>query len=393
MGTETLQALSDFSKILLPSLATAASMSGAITSASAKYAATALFMDVLITASIKIVMPLIYAYLAAVLADAAAGGEMLRACAKLIKGICTGALTALVIIFTTYLSITGVITGSADAVTTRLAKTTISAALPVVGGIISDAAGTLVAGASVLRNAVGIFGMLAIIAACITCPDPGRSVPSLQSGGRPGVVYDRQPPFRTHRRHWLGFRHGPLPCGRRYHNAFHIDNIKRQGGDGALMEAIRNWIIGIAGAAVLTGIALAITPRGRVYSVLKLVCGIVMALALIKPLMNLDFEAYSRSLAGYREQADAIGSEAGETQDRLSRTIIEEEYAAYILDKAQLYNIEAFTVKVNVKWGDEGWWYPYEAYLDMTGPEDSKKSLMRIIESDLGIPAERQYWS
>lgn len=168
LGTETLYTLSDFSKILLPSLATAGSMSGAITSASAKFAATALFMDVLITASTNIVMPMIYAYLAAVLADAAAGGEALKACSKLIKGICTAALTALVVIFTTYLSITGVITGSADVVTTRLAKTTISTALPVVGGIISDAAGTLVAGASVLRNAVGVFGMLAIVSVCMT---------------------------------------------------------------------------------------------------------------------------------------------------------------------------------------------------------------------------------
>jgi stage III sporulation protein AE len=168
LGTETLQSLSDFSKVLLPTLATAGSLSGAITSASAKYAATALFMDVLITASTNIIMPMVYAYLAAVLADAAAGGEALRACSKLIKSICTTALTALVIIFTTYLSITGVITGSADVVTTRLAKTTISTALPVVGGIISDAAGTLVAGASVLRNSVGIFGMLAVISVCIT---------------------------------------------------------------------------------------------------------------------------------------------------------------------------------------------------------------------------------
>lgn len=41
-----------------------------------------------------------------------------------------------------------------------------SAALPVVGSIISDAASSIVAGAGLLRGAVGIFGMTAICAVC-----------------------------------------------------------------------------------------------------------------------------------------------------------------------------------------------------------------------------------
>ena len=168
LGTQTLQTLSDFSKVLLPSLAAASAASGAVTAATAKYVATALFMDVLLTAAMGLIVPLIYAYLAAVLANAAAGGGALKACADLLKTVCTLLLTALVIVFTAYLSITGVISGSADAVTTRLAKTTISTVLPVVGGIISDAAGTLVAGASMVRSAVGVFGLLAVLGVCLT---------------------------------------------------------------------------------------------------------------------------------------------------------------------------------------------------------------------------------
>lgn len=34
------------------------------------------------------------------------------------------------------------------------------------GGIISDAAETVLAGAGMLKNTVGVFGMLAILAAC-----------------------------------------------------------------------------------------------------------------------------------------------------------------------------------------------------------------------------------
>ena len=168
LGTETLHTLSDFSKALLPSLAAAAAATGAVTSAAAKYAATALFLDVLLTAASRLVLPVIYAYIAAATAGAALGNEALGGAARLLKWISGALITALMLAFTGYLSLTGVISGAADAVTTKLTKTAISAALPVVGSIVSDAAGTIVAGASMLRNAIGIFGMLSVIAVCLT---------------------------------------------------------------------------------------------------------------------------------------------------------------------------------------------------------------------------------
>lgn len=168
LGAETLEVLSGFSKVLLPALAAASTASGALTAGTAKFAATAFFMDILLSAAIGIVMPLVYAYIAVTIADAAMGNQALKGIASLLKWLCTSILTALVIAFTAYLGITGVITSSADAVATRLAKTTIATTLPVVGSIISDAAGTVLAGASVLRNSIGIFGMIAVICICLT---------------------------------------------------------------------------------------------------------------------------------------------------------------------------------------------------------------------------------
>ncbi len=70
--------------------------------------------------------------------------------------------------FTAYLTISGVISGSADATALKVTKAAISGAIPVVGSIMSDAASTILAGAGILKNTVGIFGMLAIFALCIT---------------------------------------------------------------------------------------------------------------------------------------------------------------------------------------------------------------------------------
>lgn len=168
LGINTLNTLSDFSKALLPTLCAASVSAGAFTSASAKYAATALFMDVLLTVGTRVIMPIVSAYIAAVIAGAALGKDTLSRVANMLKWICTTALVLLVMAFTGYLSLTGIISGKADEVAARLTKTAIGTVLPVVGDIISEAAGTLVAGAGILRNSIGVFGLLAVAAVCVS---------------------------------------------------------------------------------------------------------------------------------------------------------------------------------------------------------------------------------
>ena len=165
-GLSSLQSLSDYSRVLLPTLASTAAMSGAVSSAAAKYAATALFMDILLSVSNSVIAPCISGYAALSLAEAAVGNEILKAARKLLKGVCTALLSAAALGCTVWLSVTGVISGAVDSTAAKAAKTAVSAALPIVGGILSDAAGLLTAAAGTLRVSVGVFGMLAVL--CIS---------------------------------------------------------------------------------------------------------------------------------------------------------------------------------------------------------------------------------
>ncbi|NMA25523.1 MAG: stage III sporulation protein AE [Clostridiales bacterium] len=167
LGSKTLDDMNSFSKMLLPTLTGAAAASGAVTSAAAKYAATALFMDIMMSVSKSIVVPLIYAYTATSVAEAALGGEGLTGASNLLKWLTKTVMSGIVLLFVAYLSLTGVISGTTDAVTTKALKTTLSTVLPVVGSIIADASETVLAGASILRNAIGIFGFLAVAATCL----------------------------------------------------------------------------------------------------------------------------------------------------------------------------------------------------------------------------------
>lgn len=165
-GTGVINALSVFSKALLPAMCAASAACGTIGAATVKYAASVLFMDAFVTVSQSVILPLIYAYLAAAVAAAAFKNARLSDIAGLIKKLCIFLMTAVALIFTIYISISSIVASGGDAVASKVAKTAISTALPVVGGIISDAASTVVAGAEAIRNGVGVFGMLALLAVC-----------------------------------------------------------------------------------------------------------------------------------------------------------------------------------------------------------------------------------
>ena len=142
--------------------------------AAARQMATMLFSTVLMSLITKLLLPLVYGYIAACVAHAAVGNEGLKRIAGVLKWTVTSILTVLLLVFVGYLTVSGVIAGTADAVAVKAAKFTVSSMVPVVGGILSDAAETVLAGAGILKNAVGVFGMLVILSMCV--------VPFLQLG-------------------------------------------------------------------------------------------------------------------------------------------------------------------------------------------------------------------
>ncbi len=166
MGRAAIADIHEFSLVLLPTLATAAAAAGAIGSAAAKYAATALFLDILLSAAQNLILPMLGAYSAAMLASAATGDGRLKGAVKLMKWVCKKALTYLVTVFTFYLGLTGIASSGADAAAAKTAKAIIGSFVPVVGKMVAGASESLVAGAGLIRNSLGIFGLGAVLAVC-----------------------------------------------------------------------------------------------------------------------------------------------------------------------------------------------------------------------------------
>lgn len=161
-----LNQLSDYSKAALPAIFTAAAACGAVSSAAAKYAAVCLALDVLMSLAQKLIIPLVYAYLALALAGSVFPNSLLSNTARLTRWAAVTAMTAMTLSFTAYISMTGLISSSLDAAAIKTARTVISTGLPVVGGLISDASAAVLSAAAVIKNSAGVFGLVAVCALC-----------------------------------------------------------------------------------------------------------------------------------------------------------------------------------------------------------------------------------
>ena len=164
---ETLQQLSDYSRSLLLVMAATASLSGAVSSAAAKCAATALVMDLLLTAGTGLISPAVCGYTALSIADAAVGNRVLKSASGLMKSVCTFTLTALATGFTLWLGFISSISGSAEAAGVKLTRSLLSNGLPVVGKLMSDAAASLSAAAGLVRASAGVFGLAVVLSVCL----------------------------------------------------------------------------------------------------------------------------------------------------------------------------------------------------------------------------------
>ena len=70
-------------------------------------------------------------------------------------------------IFVGVISLEGTLSSSVDGITAKTTKAVVSSAIPVVGKILGDAVDTVLGCGIVLKNAVGIIGVIVIIGICI----------------------------------------------------------------------------------------------------------------------------------------------------------------------------------------------------------------------------------
>lgn len=154
----------EYGKLLCPVLTTALAAQGGVTASAALYTGTTAFNALLGALVSQWMIPMVYIFLLFSIANCALGAEILKKFSDAVKSILQWLLKTLLMVFTTYMSITGVVSGITDAAALKATKVMVSTAVPVVGGILSDASESLLVSMAAMKNAAGIYGILAVLA-------------------------------------------------------------------------------------------------------------------------------------------------------------------------------------------------------------------------------------
>ena len=163
-AADTVRELSEYGKLLIPVMTAALAAHGGLSASTALYTGTVIFDAVLSSLISNVIVPAVYIFLCLGVASCALDAQMTEKLKGFVKWLMTWMLKIVLYVFTGFIAITGVVSGSVDATALKATKLTISGAVPVVGGILSDASEAVLVSAGVMKNAAGVYGLLAILA-------------------------------------------------------------------------------------------------------------------------------------------------------------------------------------------------------------------------------------
>lgn len=201
LGTDTARELSEYGKLLIPVMTGAMAAQGGVTASASLYAGTALFDSLLSRLLERLMVPLLWLYLALAIGNSALREPLLGKIRDFLNWCAGWVLKIVLYLFTGYMTVTGVVSGTADAAAVRAAKAAISTAVPVVGGILSDASEAVLVTAGTLGSAAGVYGMLTVLALFIgpflrlgaqylLLKGTGALCSAFDGGGAAGLVND-----------------------------------------------------------------------------------------------------------------------------------------------------------------------------------------------------------
>ena len=383
---DTLDQIGVFSGTLQPVLATVLATGGNTATATVLQAATMVVFDLVIRLVNALLVPAACAYLAITAVDAAAGNGMLRGIADGIKTLTSGVLKLILTLFTAYLAIAGGVSGNVDRMTLKTAKLAVSGAVPVVGGVISDATETMLSGAALLRGSIGIFGMLCSGYLLCAVRSGGSKLFVLQGGCSRALAavlgrHEAVPRKRRHRlrsaaRHAEHLLHDTVPRTRVY------------GGDGEtnMTELLQTILLRVTIAGAVSAMALKLAGGGALKEVVRTAAGLLMLLALLQPLAGLH-------LLSWNWQSSVSQSDLDEMQARNMQTTMSTVAASIAKAVQQRAEEAGIPCTVNVEMANDADGLlqvdKVTVYYDSTAA-NRLSELQSLLTKECGVPAERQ---
>ena len=153
------------------------------------------------------------------------------------------------------------------------------------------------------------------------------------------------------------------------------------------MTFLRSWLLGVVACAVLVSLAGQLTDGGTMKKIVRFAGGMLLMLAMLRPLLRLDLAVLDVDLASYRETVAQLELELTQRQEDALSARIAAETGSYIEGKADELGL---SVRAAVR-TEEVDGVPLPVSVTLCGEENA--ALADCIERKLGIAKEDQLWS
>lgn len=157
-----------FSKTLLPTVAATEAACGMMNSAIARANIALLFSDILITVIKNIFFPITYIIIFASITGSASENNSLSIISDFMTSTVGFILKVFLGVYISYISVAGIVTSGTDYSGLKTVKLAIGGVVPVVGPLVAESAETVLSGVMMMKNLVGVFGILVILSSFAT---------------------------------------------------------------------------------------------------------------------------------------------------------------------------------------------------------------------------------
>ena len=140
-------------------------------------------------------------------------------------------------------------------------------------------------------------------------------------------------------------------------------------------------------ALALTAAAQAVMPEGPVKSVGRLICGLLLFLAIARPVLGIQYASLAAAVRDYSDQLTETQESLEKTNRQLTESIIVQETATYIQDKSSELGLDC---QAEVTWDWSGQ-VPVPGGVTVTGEltEARQERFTQALTQDLGLEAEQ----
>lgn len=157
------------------------------------------------------------------------------------------------------------------------------------------------------------------------------------------------------------------------------------------MEWISEYLLRILAVGVVCAICSCLTHSNRTSGgLIRMLCGIFLAVTLIAPLTKVKLENFSDYLDTVTAQASALSKDGDLDAKNELYAVIKEQVESYILDKANSLGVH---VQVTASISQDDVPVPQRVEISGSVSPYHKKVLSQYIQQELGVPEAQQIWN